>query len=120
MPCVLVGGDHTEVSLAANCGREDLHPVDQALAFRALRDEGATDRDLAARFGTSPRTVQRRLRMARAAPELLARCRQGELSLAALEAVTVEPDPQRQIRAVEVVEARGQRVRTRRERFARD
>ena len=45
--------------------------------------------------------------MARAAPELLARCRQGGLSLAALEAVTVEPDPQRQIRAVEVVEAAG-------------
>ena len=111
VPCVLVDvlidGDHTEVSLAANSGREDLHPVDQALAFRALRDEGATDKDLAARFGTSPRTVQRRLRMARAAPELLARCRKGELSLAALEAVTVEPDPQRQIRAVEVVEAAG-------------
>ena len=105
VPCVLVDGDHTEVSLAANSGREDLHPVDQALAFRALRDEGATDRDLAARFGVSPRTVQRRLRMARAAPELLARCRKGDLSLGVLEAVTVEPDPQRQIRAVEVVEA---------------
>ena len=101
VPCVLVDGDHTEVSLAANSGREDLHPVDQALAFRALRDEGATDRDLAARFGISPRTVQRRLRMARAAPELLARCRKGELKLGALEAVTVDPDPRRQVRAVE-------------------
>ena len=107
VPCVLVSGGHTEISLAANSGREDLHPVDQALAFRALRDEGAADRDLAARFGVSPRTVQRRLRMARAAPEPLARCRKGDLSLGALEAVTVEPDPQRQIRAVEVVEAAG-------------
>ena len=109
VPCVLVDvlidGGHTEVSLAANCGREDLHPVDQAVAFRALREREATDKDLAERFGVSPRTVQRRLRMARAAPELLARCRKGDLSLGALEAVTVEPDPQRQIRAVEVVEA---------------
>ena len=107
VPCVLVSGEHAEISLAENSAREDLHPVDQAEAFVALRDAGATDRDLVARFGTSPRTVQRRLRMARAAPELLARCRKGELSLAALEAVTVEPDPQRQIRAVEVVEAAG-------------
>ena len=79
--CVLVSGGHTEISLAANSGREDLHPVDQAAAFRVLRDAGATDKDLAARFGVSPRTVQRRLRMAGAAPELLARCRGGELAL---------------------------------------
>ena len=90
-----------ELSLAENTGREELHPVDQAEAFRVLRDEqGATDRQLAARFGVSGRTVQRRLRMAQASPELRRKCRDGELSLGVLEAVCIEPDHERQAEAV--------------------
>ena len=93
---------HLEVSLAENTGREDLHPVDQAEAFRVLRDrQGATDKQLAARFGVSGRTVQRRLRMAQAAPELRKKCRDGELPLGVLEAVCIEPDHRRQAEAVE-------------------
>ena len=101
VPCVLVSGDHTELSLAENSGREELHPVDQAEAFRALREAGLTDAELAARFGLSGRTVQRRLRMARAAPELLARARAGQLSLGILEAACVEDDHRLQVEAVE-------------------
>lgn len=90
-----------EISLAENTGREDLHPVDEAEAFRALRDEeGATDKQLAARFSVSGRTVQRRLRVARAAPELRKECRDGELSLGVLEAACIDPDHERQVAAV--------------------
>lgn len=97
-----MGRRNLELSLAENTGREDLHPVDQAEAFRVLRDEqGATDKQLAARFGVSGRTVQRRLRMAQAAPDLRRKCREGELSLGVLEAVCIEPDPERQAAAVE-------------------
>ena len=97
-----MGRRNLELSLAENTGREELHPVDQAEAFRVLRDEqGATDKQLAARFGVSGRTVQRRLRMAQAAPELRRKCRDGELSLGVLEAVCIEPDHERQAEAVE-------------------
>ena len=106
--CVLVGGGRagglaavTELSLAENSGRERLHPVDQAQAFAALRDAGATDRELAARFGTSPRTVQRRLRIARIAPALLEQARRGDLPLGVLEACAVTDDHEEQIQAVE-------------------
>ena len=110
VPCVLVsgGGDSPlgerlaiEISLAENSGRMRMHAVDEAAAFGALGDAGVTDRELAERFGRSPRTVQRRLRLNRAAPELLARCRRGELTLGVVEAATVHPDPELQIRAVE-------------------
>lgn len=94
-----------EISLAENTGREELHPVDQAEAFRALRDEGATDKQLAAKFGVSGRTVQRRLRTAQAAPELRKKCRDGEISLGVLEAVCIEPDHDRQIAAAAAVGA---------------
>ena len=97
-----MGRRNLELSLAENTGREELHPVDQAEAFRVLRDEqGVTDKQLAARFGVSGRTVQRRLRMAQAAPELRRKCRDGQLSLGVLEAVCIEPDPERQAAAVE-------------------
>ncbi|MDE0124242.1 MAG: ParB/RepB/Spo0J family partition protein [Bryobacterales bacterium] len=89
-----------EISLAENTGRAKMHPADEAEAFRVLRDAGSTDRQLAGRFGLSPRTVQRRLRLSRAAPELLARLRRGELALGVVEAATVEPDHGRQLRAV--------------------
>ena len=103
VPCVVVSGEHSmqEISLAENSGRERLHPVDQAEAFLALREAGATDKELARRFGTSPRTVQRRLRIARAAPQLLDKCRDGWLSLAALEAAAQDPDHELQVKAVE-------------------
>ena len=96
-----LGRRNVELSLAENTGREELHPVDQAEAFRVLREqEGATDKELSARFGISGRTVQRRLRMAQAAPELRKQCRDGELSLGVLEAVCIEPDHDRQRAAV--------------------
>ena len=97
-----LGRRNMELSLAENTGREDLHPVDQAEAFRVLREqEGATDKELASRFGVSGRTVQRRLRMAQAAPQLRKRCRDGELPLGVLEAACIEPDHKLQVDAVE-------------------
>ena len=102
VPCVVVSGADSarDISLAENSGREPLHPVDEAEAFRSLRGNGFTDKELARRFGISPRTVQRRLRMARAAPELRDQCRNGRLSLGALEAVAEEPDRELQVKAV--------------------
>ena len=106
VPCVELCGSALvlsgeEASLGENSGREDLHPVDQAVAFRQLRDEcGLTDNDLAVRFRVSPRTVQRRLRVASVAPELLAKARAGEIRLGMLEAASVSDDHAVQLEAV--------------------
>ena len=118
VPCVLVGGSGElglgaviELSLAENSGRQRMNPADEAAALAALRARGATDRQLADRFGLSPRTVQRRLRIARAAPELLRRCRDGKLQLGVIEAALLEPDHARQVRAVDSVSAMHQQFR---------
>ncbi len=111
VPCTIVPDDakddvdemkrrNVELSLAENSARERLHPVDQAEAFKALRDQlGMTDKQLAERFGVGPRTVSRRIRVAGVAPELLQQAREGKLSLGMLEAVCASTDHERQIQA---------------------
>ena len=117
VPCVLVGGPGglgldavIEISLAENSGRQKMHPADEAEAFTALRRAGATDRELAQRFGVSPRTIQRRLRIGRAAPALLEQCRDGKLQLQMLEAAVIEPDHLKQVRAVREAEKTSRRT----------
>ena len=62
--CALVPpGRALEVSLAENSGREAMHPADEFEAFKALIDEGKGVEDVAARFGVSVLTVQRRLKL---------------------------------------------------------
>ena len=48
-----------------------MHPADQVEAFRRLADAGSTAAAIAARFGVSERTVEKRLRLGNAAPVLL-------------------------------------------------
>lgn len=61
-----------EVSLAENSGREPMHAADKFEAFKGLIDEGKGVEDVAARFGVSMRTVQRRLKLSALSPKLLA------------------------------------------------
>ena len=51
--------------------RAAMHPADQVEAFRRLADAGSTAAAIAARFGVSERTVEKRLRLGNAAPVLL-------------------------------------------------
>ena len=85
-----------ELSLAENFEREDMHPADQVVAFRACADAGTSVAVIAARFGVSEHTVAQRLRLAHAAPELLDAYRADEMDLATLMAFTVTTDPARQ------------------------
>ena len=69
VPCRLIGGivAADEVSLAENTVRAAMHPADQVEAFRRLADAGSTSAAIAARFGVSERTVEKRLRLGNAA-----------------------------------------------------
>ena len=60
----VAGRDQLELALVENLQREDLNPVEEALAFRQLIDEfGLTQEDVAARVGRARSTVANTLRL---------------------------------------------------------
>ncbi|MBA3904543.1 MAG: chromosome partitioning protein ParB [Rhodocyclaceae bacterium] len=85
-----------EESLAENVVRMPLHPADQFEAFRRLELSGLGAAEIAARFGVSLRIVRQRLALGAVSPHLMQAYREGELTLAQLEAFTVTDDPVRQ------------------------
>ena len=91
--CELVPPERAlEVSLAENSGREAMHPADEFEAFKALIDEGKGVEDVAARFGVSALTVQRRLKLSALSPKLLALYREDRINLDQLMALTLSDD----------------------------
>ncbi len=91
--CELVPSERAlEVSMAENSGREALHPADEFEAFKALIDEGKGVEDVAVRFGVSPLTVQRRLKLSAVSPKLLALYRQDGINLDQLMALALSDD----------------------------
>ncbi len=91
--CELVAPERAlEVSLAENSGREAMHPADEFEAFKALIDEGKGVEDVAARFGVSVLTVQRRLKLSALSPKLLALYREDGINLDQLMALTLSDD----------------------------
>ena len=98
--CELVSPERAlEVSVAENSGREALHPADEFDAFKALIDEGKGVEDVAARFGVSVLTVQRRLKLSALSPKLLALYRQDGINLDQLMALALSDDHAAQERA---------------------
>lgn len=91
------GETATEISLAENVMREDMHPVDQYEAFDALAKQGKDIADIAARFGTTETVVRKRLALARVSPVLLQHFRDEDMSFAQLSAFTVSDDHERQV-----------------------
>ncbi|MDX1047132.1 chromosome partitioning protein ParB [Sinorhizobium medicae] len=87
----------TEISLAENVMREEMHPVDQYEAFDALAKQGKDIADIAARFGTTETIVRKRLALARVSPILLQQFRDEDMSFAQLSAFTVSDDHERQV-----------------------
>lgn len=91
--CELVPPERAlEISITENSGREPLHPADEFDAFKAMIDEGRGIEDVAARFGVSPLTVQRRLKLAALSPRLLALYRENGINLDQLMALTLTDD----------------------------
>ena len=111
VPCRVVrnGAADSEISLAENVVRVAMHPADQVEAFGALALAGATAADIAARFGVSERTVEQRLRLGHAAPELLDAYRTDQIDLATLKAFAVTTDTARQLAVWEQVKDQGYR-----------
>ena len=111
VPCLIIDGNATpaELSLAENVVRIAMHPADQVIAFTKLTESGVTAAAIAARFGTSERMVEQRLRLGNAAPELLDAYRTGEIDLETLKAFAVTTDQARQMVVWEQVADQGYR-----------
>jgi len=94
VPCKIAEGesDATELSLAENVVRDDMHPADQFEAFRLLIDKGAPVEDVAARFGVTTAVVTQRLKLARVSPVILNAYRDGTLTLEKVMAFAVSDD----------------------------
>ncbi|PWU19889.1 MAG: chromosome partitioning protein ParB [Verrucomicrobia bacterium] len=87
-----------ELQLVENLHRKDLHPVEEARAFKRLMDEfGLKQRDLARRLGKSLTAINQTLRILDIKPELLADVQTSEqANKSVLLEIAKEEDPQRQ------------------------
>ena len=99
VPCIVrMDGLAEEDSLAENIQRAPLHPLDQFRAFRAMREKGIGEEEIAAAFFVSAAVVKQRLRLAAVSPALLDAYATDEMTLEQLMAFTVTPDHDRQDR----------------------
>jgi ParB family transcriptional regulator, chromosome partitioning protein len=98
VPCMVTAGetDATELSLAENVVRANMHPADQFDAFCKLIDKGATVTDVAARFGITETVVQQRLKLARVSPVILKAYRAEKLNLEQVMAFAISDDHEAQ------------------------
>jgi ParB family transcriptional regulator, chromosome partitioning protein len=89
----------TEISLAENAIRSDMHPADQYEAFAKLHgEEGMSAEDIAARFGVTASVVRQRLKLGAISPKLRDLYRKGEMNLDQLSAFAITDDHERQER----------------------
>lgn len=93
--------DATEISLAENTVREQMHPADEFEAFRELTDKGIPPADIAARFGVTETVVLKRLKLARVSPIILAAYRKGDLTMEQVMAFAVSDDHEAQERLLQ-------------------
>ncbi len=100
IPCHVISNeaDGTEISLAENVQREQMHPADEFEAFKALTDGGMPLADVAARFGVTETVVQKRLKLANVSPALIDAYRNGEMTLQHVMAFAVTDDHEAQER----------------------
>lgn len=84
-------------SLIENVQREAMHPADEFQAFARLIAAGHSVEDVAAVFGVEPVVVRRRLKLAAAAPALIAVYRAGNMDLECLMVLAGLDDQERQV-----------------------
>lgn len=100
IPCVVRATDNDilaeEDSLAENSQREQLHPLDEFRAMKAMVDKGNGEEEIAAHFHTTAAAVRQRLRLASVSPKLHDLYAEGAMTLDQLMAFTVSDDHARQ------------------------
>jgi ParB family chromosome partitioning protein len=96
----------TSAGLAENLHRLAMHPADAYVAFARMSGEGLCDAEIAVRFGLSPSTVQKRLRLGRLSPALLDALRANRISEPVAQAFAITDDTEAQQRVYAKVQGR--------------
>ncbi|MCI0536293.1 MAG: ParB/RepB/Spo0J family partition protein [Verrucomicrobiales bacterium] len=102
VPCIVrtvAEQSRLTLQLIENLQRKDLHPLEEARAFKRLMDEfNLTQRDLATRLGKSPASINQTLRILNLNASLLADVQTSEYATkSVLLEIAKEPDPKRQL-----------------------
>lgn len=104
--------DLLKTALIENIQREDLNPIEEALAYKRLGDEsGLTQEQIAAAVGKDRATVANHLRLLRLPDAVRARVAGGELSMGHARALLAVEDPAALTRAADHVITGGLSVR---------
>lgn len=92
-------------SMVENNKRVAMHPAEQISGFRTLSEQGKTPAQTGDLLGYSARHVQRMLKLASLAPELIALLAEDKLDVEQCQALSLESDPVRQVQVYEQVKA---------------
>lgn len=84
-------------SMAENEQQMAMHPAEQISGFRTLSEEGKTPAQIGDLLGYSARHVQRMLKLANLAPELITLLAEDKLDVEQCQALSLESDPARQV-----------------------
>jgi ParB family chromosome partitioning protein len=91
--CRLIGKEEAlAMSLAENSAREAMHPSDLVMAYRNLIDAGLSPDEIAPRFGVSPLTVKRYLKLANVSPMILQLYASDEMNFEQISALALTED----------------------------
>ena len=101
-----------ELALVENIQREDLNPIDEALAYRRLADQfQLTQEEIAAAVGKDRTTIANHLRLLKLPEEVRTEVASGRLSMGHARALLSLPDEADQLRVARDVVARSLSVR---------
>jgi ParB family chromosome partitioning protein len=87
-----------EISLSENSGREHMHPADLVMAYRNLIDAGFALDEIAPRFGVSPLTIRRYLKLTKVSPKIFALYAEDRMSFEQIAALALTDDHELQER----------------------
>jgi len=90
-------------SMVENSQRVAMHPAEQISGFRTLSEQGKTPAQIGDQLGYSSRHVQRMLKLANLAPELIALLADNTLDVEQCQALSLESDLVRQVQVYEQI-----------------
>lgn len=94
VPCLVTDAEDQvalEAALVENLQRTDLHPIEEAAAYRELAAMGMSASAIAARVGRSETLVRRRLRLQQLPPKIAARVREAGIDVTVAEQLARVP-----------------------------
>lgn len=97
--CRVAGQEEAlQLSLTENSGRESMHPADLIMAYRNLTKAGLPPDEIAPRFGVSPLTVKRYLKLTNVSPKIFALYAEDRMNFEQISALALTEDHELQER----------------------